>query len=66
MGKKDHTTVMNKIAQLRVSDPDLAKTLRSLWSDRINVAKCFENPSQHTSTANYQHYCNRRHCLIQP
>jgi chromosomal replication initiator protein len=39
-GGKDHTTVMyscDKIAQLRVTDPDLAQTLRSL-SDRINVA----------------------------
>lgn len=46
-GGKDHTTVMyscDKIAQLRVSDPDLAKTLRSL-SDRINVASRSENPS---------------------
>lgn len=39
-GGKDHTTVMyscDKIAQLRVTEPDLAQTLRSL-SDRINVA----------------------------
>jgi chromosomal replication initiator protein len=46
-GGKDHTTVMyscDKIAQLRLSDPDMAKTLRSL-SDRINVASRSENPS---------------------
>ncbi len=46
-GGKDHTTVMyscDKIAQLRVSDPDLAKTLRSL-SDRINVTSRSENQS---------------------
>jgi chromosomal replication initiator protein len=39
-GGKDHTTVMyscDKIAQLRVSTPDVAQTVRSL-SDRINVA----------------------------
>ena len=39
-GGKDHTTVMyscDKIAQLRVSTPDVAQTLQSL-SDRINVA----------------------------
>lgn len=39
-GGKDHTTVMyscDKVAQLKETDPDMAKTLRQL-SDRINLA----------------------------
>jgi chromosomal replication initiator protein len=39
-GGKDHTTVMyscEKIAQLKDSDPEMARTLRQL-SDRINLS----------------------------
>ncbi|MBD2313236.1 chromosomal replication initiator protein DnaA [Desertifilum sp. FACHB-1129] len=45
-GGKDHTTVMyscDKVAQLKESDPDMARTLRQL-SDRIQLASQSQNP----------------------